>query len=97
MGSLHATCSLAKCMCKVDVSFCHNGLVKRWKLADHLRHGLFQQVLLFTLLYVFFTEGSHTVQNGSEWWKKKKRKIQHSQNRNGKFQNGMKHASVLKE
>lgn len=96
MGSLHTTCSLAKRVCKVDVSFCHDGLVKSRKLANHLWHGLFQQVLLFTLFYVLFTKRSHTVQHASGWWVKRHIDIRyHSQGRNVKFLNGMKNSCVI--
>lgn len=55
-GGLHTACSLAERVREVDVSFSHDGLVKSRKLADHLGHGLLQQVLLFALLYVLFTK-----------------------------------------
>lgn len=35
-GGLHTACSLAECVCEVDISFSHNGLVEGGKLADHL-------------------------------------------------------------
>lgn len=72
-GGLHTACSLAERVCEVDVSFCYDGLVESRKLADHLRHGLLQQVLLFALLYVLFTTTPHTDQH-SHWWSRRKEK-----------------------
>lgn len=56
----HAACCLAKRVRQVDVSLSHDGLVEGRKLANHLRHGLLQQVLLFALLYVLLTARSHS-------------------------------------
>lgn len=55
----HTACRLAQRVCQVDVSLSHDGLVEGRKLADHLRHGLLQQVLLFALFYVLLTATSH--------------------------------------
>ena len=55
-GSLHTACRLTESVSEVDVSFSHDGLMESRKLSDHLRHGLLQQVFLFALLYVLFTE-----------------------------------------
>lgn len=41
-GGFHTACSLAQCVSEVDVPFCHDGLMKSGKLADHLRHRLLQ-------------------------------------------------------
>lgn len=53
---LHATSSLSKCVCEVDVSFSNDSAVEGWKLADHFRHGLLEEILLFALLYILFTD-----------------------------------------
>ena len=60
-GRLHTAGSLAERVREVDVSFSHDRLVQGRKLSDHLWHGLLQQVLLFTLLHILFTETWHTV------------------------------------
>lgn len=62
-GRLHTAGSLAERVREVDVSFSHDSLVQGRKLSDHLWHGLLQQVLLFALLHILFTETWHAVQH----------------------------------
>lgn len=56
---LNTASSLSESVGEVDVSLCNNGAVQCGKLANHLRHCLFQQILLFALFHILFTE-KHT-------------------------------------